>query len=338
MTRPTLFALVVLGMFAALEATAGAKISLEHNGQFTYYPADSLQAVLDAAQDGDQVLLPGTSFTGNFTLNQKISMFGVGYFPDSCAATGTSVIAGGLRLGEGASGSYFSGFKVTSSIAPITHNADVDDIYISRCDVGSIGSTSYFGDNSSEWYITESVLGRIDPRLSWIIRNCLIDAQIGGGQNTIIENCILTLNNNLQIYSCYNCVVRGNIFTGSSTGISSSSSLWSTVTHNVFVDPNPTFTYCTDQSNVKGVDVSSLFVNYNGNQSINYAMDFRLAPNSPAAGAGPGGIDCGVYGGPSPWKAGGVPYPPHIQEQYVGTATDPMGNLPVQVKVAAQGN
>jgi len=75
----------------------------------------------------------------------------------------------------------------------------------------------------------------------------------------------------------------------------------------------------------------------NMNNSYQHTDNFRLAPGSPAIGVGPNGMDCGIYGGLSPWKEGGVPYNPHIQEQFIGTATNLQGELPVQIKVAAQG-
>jgi hypothetical protein len=48
------------------------------------------------------------------------------------------------------------------------------------------------------------------------------------------------------------------------------------------------------------------------------------------------GTDVGIYGTASPYKPGGVPYNPHFRSATIAPATDPDGDLPVNIRVAAQ--
>ena len=123
---------------------------------------------------------------------------------------------------------------------------------------------------------------------------------------------------------------------GVSAGILGAPTSYSSAFNNCFVNTTPWLTYTTAYDNVDGANAAQMFVNY----TIGYDPndDFHLTLNSAAAAVGPGGMDCGIYGGLSPWKPGGVPYNPHIQQQFIGTATDQQGVLPVQIKVGAQGN
>lgn len=83
------------------------------------------------------------------------------------------------------------------------------------------------------------------------------------------------------------------------------------------------------------IPLSSIFVNYSTSNGI-YTNNFHLVPGSPFANAGRDGTDIGIYGGTFPWKEGSVPFNPHFQTFIVGPTTNSTGNLPVNIKVAAQ--
>jgi hypothetical protein len=58
---------------------------------------------------------------------------------------------------------------------------------------------------------------------------------------------------------------------------------------------------------------------------------WQLKPGSPAIGAGVGGVDCGMFGGDSPYVLSGIPSIPTI---YFFNAPLEGGNqLPVQIKI-----
>ncbi|MBL4585431.1 MAG: hypothetical protein JKX84_00010, partial [Flavobacteriales bacterium] len=57
---------------------------------------------------------------------------------------------------------------------------------------------------------------------------------------------------------------------------------------------------------------------------------------SPGAGAGTDGTDVGIYGGSYPYKHGAVPFNPHVQINQIDNQTNGQGELPVNIRVAAQ--
>lgn len=65
-------------IMAALSASAQmSKVILQHQGNVTMYEPDDIQTAIDAAQDGDTILLNKGSYPG-FTIKKKISVIGAG--------------------------------------------------------------------------------------------------------------------------------------------------------------------------------------------------------------------------------------------------------------------
>jgi hypothetical protein len=74
------------------------------------------------------------------------------------------------------------------------------------------------------------------------------------------------------------------------------------------------------------------------NSTFDYAGNYHLATGSPAIHAGKGGTDCGIYGGPRPYKEAAVPANPHIRSKTIADNTNAAGQLQVQATVVAQNN
>ena len=324
--------------------TAQNKIAVQHGSSVTFFDQTSLQAALDGAQNGDVVHLPGGTFTGPYTLNKSVQIIGAGYFPDSSAATTTTTITSSFYLTANASNSYISGINFVGGMYGATNTVPIiSNLVVHRCQLQSGFGTSIssllINNNSSNIIISECVASGdvyLNNAQNCIIRNCLFaNGTLQMARNASVQSCIFLMNSINIVNTCANCVILGNIFYGVGASISGVSSSYSIVTKNCFVNPTPAFTYATGYGNVVGTSAAQLFAAYSS--PYDYMDNFHLGPNSAALGTGPGGIDCGIYGGPSPWKPGGVPYNPHIQQQFIGTATDQQGNLPVQIKVGAQG-
>ncbi len=65
-------------IMAALSASAQmSKVILQHQGNVTMYEPDDIQTAINAAQDGDTILLSKGSYSG-FTIKKKISVIGAG--------------------------------------------------------------------------------------------------------------------------------------------------------------------------------------------------------------------------------------------------------------------
>jgi hypothetical protein len=148
-----------------------------------------------------------------------------------------------------------------------------------------------------------------------ILRNStLLNARLQNSQNSIVQNCVFTYNgaplwqvNGVQIS---NCLITGTeMFSNSSSN--------------------------QESNNIYGQAAGSIFVS-ESDGNYDFDDDLRLAPTSPGVNAGNDGRDIGMYGSGSPYKTGAVPYNPHYQEAQINGATNGLGELPVNIRMAAQ--
>lgn len=61
-----------------------------------------------------------------------------------------------------------------------------------------------------------------------------------------------------------------------------------------------------------------------------------IKEGSPCKNAGVDGTDIGIYGGGTPFKAGSIPYNPHVRKANISTQTIDNGMLKVDITVSAQ--
>lgn len=85
-------------------------------------------------------------------------------------------------------------------------------------------------------------------------------------------------------------------------------------------------------SNLVNKPIATIFV---GNNATSLEGQYMLSANSPAKGAGEGGVDCGAFGGDEPYIIGGVPSGPIIQELTVPQVTSG-STINVRVKARVQ--
>ena len=125
------------------------------------------------------------------------------------------------------------------------------------------------------------------------IANNVIHA-IGGGACGSNDN---TLNN---------CVIGNNIFNSQQNATFFNCN----ITNNLA----PSGNLPAGNGNQVNVDMTTVFINSAGNFVDN---QFQLKPGSPAIAAGGGGIDCGAFGGSSPFKLGAQPPIPAITNMQI---------------------
>ena len=132
-------------------------------------------------------------------------------------------------------------------------------------------------------------------------------------QNSTIENCIFlkSVNNNFSSYG-------SNLFY-----------------NNIFVYATPNMT--VDASNFLAVPQADIFVDQTG-YIYNPDHNYQLQNDCVGVNSGNDGTDIGIYGTAEPFKDGGVPNNPHIQINSIGSSTNAEGDLPINIKVAAQDN
>ncbi len=164
---------------------------------------------------------------------------------------------------------------------------NADNIVIKNCWASNI----LFNNNSNNIIITNSIIGNTianDGTSDGIISNNVIHAVAGGdyGPNDgSINNCVIGNNifNAQQNASFSNCNISNNIA--------------------------PNGNLPTGNGNQVNVDMSTVFVNNAGGFVDNV---YQLKTGSPAIGAGGAGIDCGAFGGGSPFKLAVTPPIPSI--------------------------
>jgi hypothetical protein len=279
-----------------------------------------IQAAHDAAMAGDSLYIEASpSSYGNIIISKEIHIFGPGYRlseNQNLQANVTPASVDLLYLTNGCDGTTIQGMSITHSVTNSGAAATFGDVVISRNQI--VGGVRF------------NTTGSIDD--VFIIGN-----EIWGSYNGY--NSITTTG-----ASPKNLIVLNNIFRYTSYAyISLSATTTAIFTNNVFTGRTITTTNCDFQNNILvagtianpnanifsyNISTGTEFPSGNNNQqNVNnasifvgwpsiggYSEDgrFELLPGSPAEGAGNGGVDCGVFGGPSPYILSGIPPIPTI--------------------------
>ena len=303
---------------------------------------------LTAAQSNDKLYFSGGTFVeaAGFIIDKPLHFIGAGIHPDSANVTGMTTLSTDLStnitITTAASGSTFTGiiFDPSGDVQYGTSAADDDpkDLIFQRCAFedpfymgfaeGASGSASFdecifrgqVQGRASNAVITNSILDgailNIFRPSGLILRNSVVlNARLQNSGNAIVQNCVFTYNGaplwqvgGVQISNCL--ITSPVLFSNSGTTNQES-------------------------NNIFGQAAGSIFVNEtDGN--YDFDDDLRLAPTSPGVGAGNDGTDIGIYGTGSPYKEGVAPYNPHYQAAQINGATNNLGELPVNIRMAAQ--
>ncbi len=308
----------------------------------------SLDTAIQDAQPGDKLYLSGGSFLlpASYTVDKPLHFIGAGMHPDSSAVTGATIIdlaSGTLRFTTEASGTTCTGIAFADAVGYGTEAADDDPtgMVFQRCDfTGGLslgwaegassstvldecvirqGSNVHFNGRGGRAVVTRCIIDHCGINVfrpsGLFMRNCVVlNAQLANSDNSIVQNCVFTINA-APLYQVHGAQVSNCLVTGSG--------MFSNSTNN------------SETSNIFGIPAGSIFVNETDNL-YQYTDDLHLAPGSAGIGMGNDGTDIGIYGTHSPYKAGNVPYNPHFQQAQIDPATNWNGELPVQVRTAAQ--
>lgn len=281
----------------------------------------TLQAANDAASNGDTIYVEGspTDYDGA-DISKKLVIIGPGYFltdNDSTQAFGiAATFKSDINFNAGAAGSIITGSKINNTI-----HLSVDDISIIRCNVQYImGSADVNNILILQNYVNTINSGSYNKMTNSVISNN-IASQIyfnSSSGNLQIVNNVCTYNYGNPI-NAYNASIANNIITSITYGIVENTG--NAINNNIFAGAGT-----NANGNLYNVAMANVFVDFSG--SLNYSDDgkWKLKTGSPAIGAGVSGIDCGAFGGPTPYVLSGVPNLPHIYEATIpGTAYSNLG-------------
>jgi hypothetical protein len=323
-------------------------------------------AAVAAAQANDVVYLGGGTFTfpSDFALDKPLHFIGAGIHPDSSQVTSTTTLLATASnapfvITTSASGSTFTGitFDIGNNswgwTVPIvrygTGNADdlPTDIVFQRCRFGSRGVHLAYNEDSAPSTVTtvfdECIFNYTLVGFSRgaTVTRCIFDANgvgiytinLFGNGGLYMENCVLL---GSILGTIFNGTVRNCIST--STAYIGYNLVGTVLTNNVVAATILSATGSPVASgNITGADATTFFVS-ESDDLYQYTDDLHLQPGCVGVGLGTDGTDVGIYGTASPYKPGGVPFNPHFLQATIGTATNAAGELPVNIRVAAQSH
>jgi hypothetical protein len=323
---------------------AQKRIVLQHNGiASVYFEIDSLKAHL---QTGDTIYFPGAGYTiGNWIIDKSVTIFGAGHYPDSTLATGTTYLVGDITLKTGADNTFIQGLYLTGNITfgSDATNQTVNNVILSRCSIALL-YLSYNGSAvtaSNNIVIRENVIGSDfygGYATGVLVANNILNRRMLHFSNTLVKNNIFigqycsgnplnsmsncSFQNNALIFTCFDISnLMGNCNTND-------------FQNNAFNTP-PVFPIGsnTGSGNWINIDPNVFFVNFNA-YGFSYTQNYHL--QSPATYMGTDATQIGLYGSVLPYKDGAVPINPHIQAKTIAPVTNSIGELNIDIKVAAQ--
>ncbi|MES2734427.1 MAG: hypothetical protein V4714_21955 [Bacteroidota bacterium] len=289
------------------------------NADFT-----TIQAAHDAATTGDIIYVEG-SFTayGDVTFTKRITLIGTGYFlSENSGVTATTLQAtmGSITLNTGSAGSVIKG----CSFFIVTIN-DVGNLTISRNNMSGVRNNSAVITDPIN--IIQNYIGGNSIALGGSLANLFIGNNFIEGSISLSQTTTAVINNNTiqGSITVTNSTLANNIMTNTGT-FSQTGSSWS---NNLGSGTQ----FGTANGNQNNVIMANVFVGATGNSTDG---KWRLRPGSPAIGAGTGGVDCGMFGGGTPYVLSGITNIPTITN-FSTTAT---GNntTPLNVTISTQSN
>jgi hypothetical protein len=329
-----------------------------------------LETAVQQAVSGDTIYLPGVEIqlTNDLVIDKKLALIGIGWDVDSIGGLHRtelkSIASGGsdyanISFREGSNGSLLIGcileniiFGYKDEINDLFQN--IENITILRNYIrGAIKlGVDQQNNNVKKIFIKENVInGGINGFYAtecWISNNLLGYCIYGNSSSWsanilylkdshIYNNVCQTHNYSMSaLYFIQECIFENNYFTVqfNEEGAWNSSFVTNCIfSNNAFVG-NITFPLNTNigsnnlvnQETIKTFQVNDLTLPKN----------LTIRDTSPCKNAGTDGTDIGIYGGSTPYKAGAVPFNPHINQAVISSQTDKDGKLPVNIVVTAQ--
>lgn len=295
----------------------------------------TLDSAYNAAKAGDTIYVePSVEDYTISAITKKIILIGNGYFLNENAGisytSSTSNIISNFNVEAGAAGSLFTGLNFKGVVT-----ADADNLSFYRNKFNS----GFTFDNSPD--ITNH--SNIVLIGNFIEGNIVNNRGSGTFTNLIISNNFISSNFfYLGHVSSGTCSNNTLIYGPTITGVNSNFTLSNfVIQNNIFAyNPDASFPYRHVNSTFKNNICSAAPLGYNNTSSTGNVFNvnmttvfegtgssdgkYKLKTNSPAIGAGVGGVDCGAFGGSTPYMLSGQPNIPSIY--YLSVPANSNGN------------
>lgn len=316
------FAFPLLTGFAFVTPLHAAILSVDNNpGSVAQYKTFS--AAYTAASDGDTILLAGSATSyGNHNLYKRLTIVGPGYllaeneipsvsthpatinltFKNDPVVQGTST---GSRI-SGLSGSVNSDNN-TSGVVVERHNGSVYLFGQATVRSSRLTGCSLFAGGSM---VQNSIMDIIQLDDGTQAQHCII------GDNSVSTEPLSSITNSIFTYTSSNPF--GSLHAGTVSHCMALGGAW----------------LPAGNGNLNGPFVfNNVFVNTGSPDAR-----FRLKANSPAIGAGTGGVDMGIFGGAAPYKPAGIPNIPRLTRIVVPASATNTSGLRFEVNAQSSGD
>ena len=264
-------------------------------------PYTSMQSAHDAASVGDTLLIEGASYEySNLTSNKQIAILG-----------------SGMSLSNNSN--QFSGKSTFLNYLTIGDSTTISGVVLGRA-TATNGSNTFYGSNiilKNSYNKVSLTIKGINTRIfhSWLQGELNVRDNTGDPDSLIVYNCRVGLFENQTNSSAIffnNVIVNlSNVnFTHFYNNIIENINLDDldnshdyVFKYNIFGCPCPEGSNLDHPNlhNIFDVDLSTVFTYGAGDRY------YELIPGSVAEGAGLEGVDCGMFGGLTPYALGGMP-------------------------------
>jgi hypothetical protein len=267
-------------------------------------------------------------------------MIGAGIHVDSTNVIEKTRISNTLTFRDGSDGSHIEGIWFMSSLN-VENDEDVDSLLVRRCYIesdinisGSTPATACAGVRIEECVVDGSVTVQHTENIE--LFNNVLYRLYNISSNGWIANNIFLYNGSYNLINVQQSLFENNFFESTYGGTGFSGCNNNTFLNNAFTSSIP----ASDLGNTYinsyyPITEATLFISSDNPNAFETA-DYHL--NDPATYVGTTGDAIGIYGGYSPVKAGWVPFNPHFNAATIAPATDPSGQLNIQIQVEAQDN
>jgi hypothetical protein len=307
----------------------------------------TFQAAHDAASAGDTIYVEGNgnnAHYGEITISKKLIIIGPGYFltqNDSTSAIPINATVSSIMIQASATETEIYGLTIID-------NGATWDYGIKIKASGTIVSRNHLNGSNDRIVLDGNVQDVA------IIQNYGYSVTISSGvtaTNVLISNNYFE--DRIYLNNLSNGIISNNVIRYGTADV-----FYSQIKNNIIFSTGLSDALCVNNSgnyiaynllsgslvsggtygpgNLGNVDMSTVFVGYPTQGSYSTDGRWQLKAGSPAIGAGEGGIDCGMFGGPLPYVLSGLPAIPRIYEAIVPTAGSTTSGLPVIIKAKSQ--
>ena len=326
--------LMLLMVLSALLCNSLTAQHLHRVNNNTDFDADftTLQAAVTAASDNDTIYVEGSAMNyEGATINKPLTIVGPGFFlsenPETQANNTSATIDSEIIFTSGSEGSTIMGCEFQFGIYL---TISVSNISVIR----NILFQVEFTDNSNNIVITQNYIDAYINAGTGDISNTIISNNIINGgiyaQSTsgplIVSNNVCWTTSRTYPIDCHNASIQNNILINDYSYIYPNTG--NTISYNILASDG------TDANgNQYNVDMNLVFADFDGSLELSTDGKWDLKDGSPALDAGSGGVDCGAFGGSTPYILSGVPNLPHIYEADVPASATSDSGLQVSIKV-----